>query len=124
LELETVKSTTLLPSEATAEVVSIDMKERRLFLFTIFNHEITSWMKLAPFRQVHGVGDLTWNSVEPIPLFSQLRDGAHQPTGVRISQLTKNGFDGTVFKDPSCIHHYHTVRYFCNHSKIMGNQHD
>jgi hypothetical protein len=62
-ELGIPSSATLLPSNTTAEVVSVDPEERRFFFLTFFNHQITSRMEFAPDRQMHRIRDLTRNGI-------------------------------------------------------------
>src|SRR4030043_1220901 len=104
--------TAFLPSNATAEMVSIDLKERRFLLLAIFNHQITPRMELAAYRQVHRVWDLTWNGIEPLFPFRKRRDRIHEPPGVGIAHLFKDSFNGTVFENPSRIHHGYSVGFF------------
>ena len=77
MNFDIVFLTTLLPSDATAEVISVNLEEGRLFLLTVFDYQITSRVELAPNGQVHGIRDLARNGIEPASLLGQLRDGVH-----------------------------------------------
>jgi hypothetical protein len=106
---DSVKLTAFLPPNAAAEVIPIDLEERRFLLFTVFNHQKTSWVKLAPDRQIPGIRNLSRDGIEPFPPFLKKWNRLKKAFGIRISHPGKNLFSRSVFHHSPRVHYRYPI---------------
>src|ERR1700712_532033 len=55
---------------------------------------------------------------------SKFRNCPEKASCVWVHWARKDFVYGRFLNFSSGIHHHHSLRHFCNHAKIMGNEHD
>ena len=85
---------------------------------------VAAVFKIAVLRHINRIWNLTGNGIQLVYFFSNHRFGSHQADGIGMGRIVKNLLNRSFFYHSSCIHDNHIISHLCNHTQVMGDQHD